>query len=244
LFYIPFEFKLDHHQQDMTFFFLFFFFFFCMAFQGSFQSLHGASDYQNILHFQNASHSPSAAAAHHAQQQQYYHASNIVHQQQQQQQQHQQQQQPANESNDLYEFLPEEIFQLDQPIRHYGGGSGSEVSHSADLNFSTKASLINDLQLPYPAGTTSSTTNNFLDLSSNHIPPEINNNLQHLHHEPSKSELISYECMESSKKANHHFQNYLPYATSNKHHEESSPCILQQPSHYYDYSKYNYIMNN
>lgn len=67
--------------------------YFCilLVIQGSFQSLHGAaaSDYQNLLHFQNANSSQLQQASNSSpssQQQQYYqqqqHASNAVHQQQ------------------------------------------------------------------------------------------------------------------------------------------------------------------
>lgn len=68
---------------------------------------------------------------------------------------------PSIQSSELYEFLPEEIFQLDQPIL-------KNESHPFPIVSGTS---MESLQMPFPTPTTevSSTGHSFLDLSSGQI---------------------------------------------------------------------------
>lgn len=70
---------------------------------------------------------------------------------------------PSIQSNELYEFLPEEIFQLDQPILK------SESQPFSTVNLS--ATNMESLQMPFTSNTAEITTtsHSFLDLSSGQI---------------------------------------------------------------------------
>lgn len=117
---------------------------------------------------------------------------------------------PSIQSNELYEFLPEEIFQLDQPILK------SESQPFPLVNVSTTSHSLESLQMPFPshaADITSTTSHSFLDLSSGQIQTntkyptavesfssEINNNssyqpnisVENLHLHPKISEVNAY----------------------------------------------------
>jgi hypothetical protein len=96
---------------------------------------------------------------------------------------HQQDNFPAMQSNELYEFLPEEIFQLDQPIVKSESQFNSHV-------VSAVTTTMDPLQLSYTnnnSGEIPSASQSFLDLSSgqiqtnvkypmNNFSSEINNN--------------------------------------------------------------------
>jgi hypothetical protein len=93
----------------------------------------------------------------------------------------------AMHSNELYEFLPEEIFQLDQPILK---SESQTFTTNAPQNLAIASSMENiQLQFNGHSGDVTSTSHSFLDLSSGQIqtnmkyPPssdgfagEINNN--------------------------------------------------------------------
>lgn len=98
--------------------------------------------------------------------------------------QHHQESFPAIQSNELYEFLPEEIFQLDQPILKSESQPFTPITpHNPPVTNS-----MDNLQLQFAGhnGDITSTSHSFLDLSSGQIqtkyPPtdgfaaEINNN--------------------------------------------------------------------
>lgn len=131
---------------------------------------------------------------------------------------HQQENFPTVPSNELYEFLPEEIFQLDQPI---------VKSESQTFNANGTVPTVNSmeaLQLPFTShnGDTSNASHSFLDLSSGQIQTnmkysmsvdsfssEINNNSNYHHsngnidnsHMQSKASELSAYSFQTSQEA-------------------------------------------
>lgn len=83
---------------------------------------------------------------------------------------HQQENFPVMQANELYEFLPEEIFQLDQPIVK------SESQFNSHTVVSSVNTTIDPLQLSYSnnnSSEVSSASQSFLDLSSGQIQTNV-----------------------------------------------------------------------
>ena len=107
---------------------------------------------------------------------------------------HQQENFPAMQSNELYEFLPEEIFQLDQPIVK----SESQFNSQAVI---TTINTMDPLQLPYSnnnSGEIPSVSQSFLDLSSGQIQTNVKYPLESFSSEINNNGNGSYEILSES----------------------------------------------
>lgn len=158
---------------------------------------------------------------------------------------HHQENFPPVQSNELYEFLPEEIFQLDQPIVK----SESQSFNSNDNE--PIASAMETLHLPFTAhnGDITNASHSFLDLSSGQIQTnlkypmstegfssEINNNYNHpgigidgSHVQPKAADVNAY-----SYQMSHEASSRLNCAVENekvlkRKHHEVDPVVKQNP---------------
>lgn len=118
---------------------------------------------------------------------------------------HQQETFPAMQSNELYEFLPEEIFQLDQPI--VKSESQTFNSHAAVVVPAVNTSM-DTLQLPFShSNDISSASHSFLDLSSGQIQTNVKYPMDNFSSEINNNG--SYEMTgESGATKNHHDNSY------------------------------------
>lgn len=166
---------------------------------------------------------------------------------------------PPMQSNELYEFLPEEIFQLDQPIVK----SESQTAFNSLAVASTVNVTMDTLQLPFAntSGDISSSSHSFLDLSSGQIQTnvkypmdnfssEINNNgsydlgvesqqskLQHENNYGFQEPQTRLNCAVESEKilkrkhleADPKLQNYHQPLFSKR----ESSCLMQGTASYY-----------
>ena len=151
---------------------------------------------------------------------------------------------PAIQSNDLYEFLPEEIFQLDQPIMK---------TESQSYNTSVTISNMETLQQSFTSlnNDVSSTSHCFLDLSSGQIQTnntkysstvdgfstEINNNSNYhssVGVDTSHVHLKTPDVNSYNYQINHEAPSRLTCAVENekvlkRKHVEVEPVVKQNP---------------